>query len=65
MNKIGYVSVLGYYPHFAALVISAVTGPTSVTREHLGVAVALNISVFVVVTKTDAVSTSGLQKLVI
>uniref|UniRef100_A0A0R3RSY2 Tr-type G domain-containing protein n=1 Tax=Elaeophora elaphi TaxID=1147741 RepID=A0A0R3RSY2_9BILA len=52
----------GYLPHFAALVISAVTGPTSITREHLGLSVALNIPVFVVITKVDAVTTATREK---
>ncbi|VDM99144.1 unnamed protein product [Thelazia callipaeda] len=46
----------GYLPHFAALVVSAVTGPTPITREHLGLAVALNIPVFVIITKIDVVN---------
>lgn len=45
-----------------ALVVSAVTGPTSVTREHLGLAVALNIPTFVIVTKVDAVRKSACEK---
>uniref|UniRef100_A0A8R1TXV4 Tr-type G domain-containing protein n=1 Tax=Onchocerca volvulus TaxID=6282 RepID=A0A8R1TXV4_ONCVO len=52
----------GYLPHFAALVISAVTGPTSITREHLGLSVALNIPVFIVVTKVDAITTTACDK---
>uniref|UniRef100_A0A1I7VG43 Tr-type G domain-containing protein n=1 Tax=Loa loa TaxID=7209 RepID=A0A1I7VG43_LOALO len=52
----------GYLPHFAALVVSAVTGPTSITREHLGLSVALNIPVFVIVTKVDAVTTTAREK---
>lgn len=57
-----HILFLGYLPHFAALVISAVTGPTSITREHLGLSVALNIPVFIVVTKIDAVTTSACNK---
>ncbi|VDN28375.1 unnamed protein product [Gongylonema pulchrum] len=52
----------GYLPHFAALVVSALTGPTPTTREHLGLAVALNMPAFVVVTKVDAVSQSTCEK---
>ncbi|VDK73976.1 unnamed protein product [Litomosoides sigmodontis] len=52
----------GYLPHFAALVISAVTGPTSITREHLALSVALNIPVFIVVTKVDAVSIAARER---
>ena len=56
------LAILGYQTHFAALLISAATGPTSVTREHLGVAVALNITVFVIITKIDSVTSSALEK---
>ncbi|MCP9264787.1 GTP-binding protein 2 [Dirofilaria immitis] len=52
----------GYLPHFAALVINAVTGPTSITREHLGLSIALNIPIFVVITKIDVVTTTAREK---
>ncbi|KHN86488.1 GTP-binding protein 2 [Toxocara canis] len=51
-----------YAPHFCALVVSALTGPTAVTREHLGFAIALNIPVFVVVTKIDKLDEAAIEK---
>jgi GTPase len=46
----------GYNPHYCALTISATTGPTSNTREHACLAMVLNISTFVLITKADCVS---------
>jgi GTPase len=46
----------GYNPHYALLTISATTGPTAVSREHACLAMVLNISIFVVITKADCVS---------
>lgn len=45
----------GYNAHYSCLLVSAETGPTAATREHLGLARALNIPVFVIITKKDAV----------
>lgn len=54
----------GYNPHFSCLLVSAETGITNVTREHLGLAVALNIPVFVVITKKDLVDKQQLERVV-
>ncbi|XP_041984277.1 GTP-binding protein 2-like [Aricia agestis] len=43
----------GYSPHYAMLVISATAGITRITEEHLGLVVALDLPVFVVVTKCE------------
>ncbi|KAK3094036.1 hypothetical protein FSP39_023275 [Pinctada imbricata] len=43
----------GRSPDFAMLVVSANTGMAGTTREHLGFALALNVPIFVVVTKID------------
>uniref|UniRef100_A0A1I7ZC12 Tr-type G domain-containing protein n=1 Tax=Steinernema glaseri TaxID=37863 RepID=A0A1I7ZC12_9BILA len=51
-----------YAPHFCALVVNAKTGANAVTREHLGIAVALNLPFFVVITKADTVSQAHLEK---
>uniref|UniRef100_F1KSM9 GTP-binding protein 2 n=1 Tax=Ascaris suum TaxID=6253 RepID=F1KSM9_ASCSU len=53
-----------YAPHFCALVVSATTGPTAVTREHLGFAIALNIPVLVIITKLDLVDDCTAEKVV-
>ncbi|KAK0408609.1 hypothetical protein QR680_004053 [Steinernema hermaphroditum] len=51
-----------YAPHFCSLVVNAKTGANAVTREHLGIAVALNLPFFVVITKADTVSQAHLEK---
>ncbi|PAV86098.1 hypothetical protein WR25_24426 [Diploscapter pachys] len=50
-----------YRPHFSCLLISAETGTTAVTREHLGLLAALNIPFFVVITKKDLVDKTQLE----
>ncbi|VDK42255.1 unnamed protein product [Anisakis simplex] len=52
-----------YAPHFCALVVNALTGPTAVTREHLGFAIALNIPLFVVITKIDMLNADAAEKM--
>ncbi|XP_034233745.1 GTP-binding protein 2 [Thrips palmi] len=46
----------GYSPHHAMLVVSGSAGIVGMTREHLALAVALDVPFFVVITKTDLVS---------
>uniref|UniRef100_A0A914VLF7 Tr-type G domain-containing protein n=1 Tax=Plectus sambesii TaxID=2011161 RepID=A0A914VLF7_9BILA len=46
----------GHKPHFVMLVVAANTGPVGTAREHLGLAMALNFPVIVVVTKADVVT---------
>lgn len=43
----------GYAPDHAMLLVSASTGIVGTTKEHLGYALALDISAFVVINKTD------------
>ncbi|VDN38506.1 unnamed protein product, partial [Cylicostephanus goldi] len=52
----------GYKPHFACLLVSAETGPTAATKEHLGLAAALNIPIFVIITKWDLVEKEQLER---
>ncbi|WKY12143.1 hypothetical protein Q1695_003601 [Nippostrongylus brasiliensis] len=52
----------GYKPHFACLLVSAESGPTATTKEHLGLAAALNIPVFVIITKWDLVGKEQLDR---
>ncbi|CAB3359760.1 Hypothetical predicted protein [Cloeon dipterum] len=43
----------GHAPHFGMLMVGANAGIVGMTKEHLGLALALNVPVFVVVTKID------------
>lgn len=43
----------GLYPHYSMVIISANNGILRMTKEHIGIAVALKIPIFVVVTKID------------
>lgn len=43
----------GYSPHYVMLVVSGRAGVLGMTCEHLALAVALDVPLFVVVTKTD------------
>lgn len=45
--------LMGYRPDFAMLVVSANTGVAGTTREHLGLAMALQMGIFVVISKID------------
>lgn len=42
-----------YCPDFAMLVVSANTGIAGTTREHLGLAMALKVPIFIVISKVD------------
>jgi len=48
-------ALTGYCPHYVMLVVSASAGVVGMTQEHLGIAVALEVPFFVVVTKVDCV----------
>uniref|UniRef100_A0AC34GYB9 Tr-type G domain-containing protein n=1 Tax=Panagrolaimus sp. ES5 TaxID=591445 RepID=A0AC34GYB9_9BILA len=54
----------GYNPHYCALCISATTGPTADTREHAALAMVLNISIFVLITKADCVSEQQIMNVI-
>jgi len=51
----------GYAPHYAMLVVSASAGVVPMTQEHLGIAVALQVPFFVVLTKVDVTPRDKLQ----
>ncbi|VVC87611.1 unnamed protein product [Leptidea sinapis] len=53
----------GYSPHYAMLVISATAGITGITEEHLGLLVALDMPLFVVVNKCELVTAAAMQHL--
>ncbi|XP_015260022.1 PREDICTED: GTP-binding protein 2-like [Cyprinodon variegatus] len=53
-----------YCPDFAMLVVSANTGVAGTTREHLGLAMALKVPIFIVVSKVDLCSRGTMEKTV-
>ncbi|KAG7262211.1 hypothetical protein CRUP_012888 [Coryphaenoides rupestris] len=53
-----------YCPDFAMLVVSANTGIVGTTREHLGLAMALKVPIFIVVTKVDLCSHATVERTV-
>ena len=53
---------LGHSPHFAVLVISAVSGLSCIAKEHLGLANLIDIPIVVVINKIDLASASCLNK---
>ncbi len=56
--------VTGYNPHYCVLMVNARQGPTAVSKEHLGLALALEIPLFVLISKADLVSDSRLKRVV-
>ncbi|XP_052394567.1 GTP-binding protein 2-like [Carassius gibelio] len=53
-----------YCPDFAMLVVAANTGIAGTTREHLGLAMALKVPIFIVVSKVDLCGKSTVEKTV-
>uniref|UniRef100_A0A8C7ZEX5 GTP binding protein 2b n=1 Tax=Oryzias sinensis TaxID=183150 RepID=A0A8C7ZEX5_9TELE len=53
-----------YCPDFAMLVVSANTGVAGTTREHLGLAMALKLPIFIVVSKVDLCSHGMVERAV-
>lgn len=51
--KTTVAGLTGYLPHYAMLVVSGSAGILGMTREHLTLALALDVPLFIVVTKTD------------
>ena len=54
--KTTIAGLTGCFPDYALIVINSLAGITKMTREHLGVVLALNIPLVVVVTKVDLAS---------
>lgn len=52
----------GHMPDYCMLMIGANAGVVGMTKEHLGLALALNVPVFVVVTKIDMCPSNVLQE---
>merc|ERR1719228_2655368 len=55
-------ALTGYSPHYVMLVVSGGAGVVGMTQEHLGIAVALGVPFFVVVTKVDMVPAPKLKQ---
>ncbi|XP_029949835.1 GTP-binding protein 2-like [Salarias fasciatus] len=53
-----------YCPDFAMLVVSANTGIAGTTREHLGLAMALKVPIFIAVSKVDLCSGGTVERTV-
>uniref|UniRef100_A0A7N6ADM5 Tr-type G domain-containing protein n=1 Tax=Anabas testudineus TaxID=64144 RepID=A0A7N6ADM5_ANATE len=53
-----------YCPDFAMLMVSANTGIAGTTREHLGLAMALKVPIFIVVSKVDLCSRGTVERTV-
>ncbi|XP_072105245.1 GTP-binding protein 2b isoform X2 [Mobula birostris] len=53
-----------YCPDFAMLVVSANTGIAGTTREHLGLAMALKVPFFIVISKVDLCTKSTIDRTV-
>ncbi|KAA0717599.1 GTP-binding protein 2 [Triplophysa tibetana] len=53
-----------YCPDFAMLVVSANTGIAGTTREHLGLAMALKVPIFIVVSKVDLCTKNTVERTV-
>ena len=53
-------ALTGYSPHYVMLVVSGSGGVVGMTQEHLGIAVALEVPFFVVITKVDVTPTHKL-----
>ncbi|KAF7710928.1 GTP-binding protein 2 [Silurus meridionalis] len=51
-----------YCPDFAMLVVSANTGIVGTTREHLGLAMALKVPIFIVVSKVDLCTKATVER---
>jgi elongation factor 1-alpha len=54
--------IVGQKLNYGLLVIAADQGPTHITREHLGIILAMDLPVLVVMTKTDMVTAEKVEK---
>ena len=53
LDLCGHEKYLGMFPDFAMIIIGANMGISRMTKEHLGIALALKIPFFIVITKID------------
>lgn len=54
--------LMGHLPHFALLLVSAVSGVAGTTKEHFNLAKALDLPVVIVVNKVDLASAEALAE---
>ena len=47
--------MVGMQPEYALIVVGANSGISKMTKEHLGIALALEVPFFIVITKIDMV----------
>ncbi|GMF19693.1 unnamed protein product [Phytophthora lilii] len=52
----------GQFPDYAMLVVDATQGVRDMTREHIKIATALEVAIFVVITKTDLATDERIQQ---
>ncbi|KAL3662140.1 hypothetical protein V7S43_012941 [Phytophthora oleae] len=52
----------GQYPDYAMLAVDVVRGVRDMTREHIKIAAALGVAIFVVITKTDIATDDRIQR---
>lgn len=57
--------MVGMIPDYTLIVVGANNGLSRMTKEHLGIALALNIPIFFVVTKVDMVDKEILKKTIV
>ncbi|KAK1944374.1 GTP-binding protein 2 [Phytophthora citrophthora] len=55
----------GQFPDYAMLVVDAVRGVRDMTREHIKIATALGVAIFVVITKTDLATDDRIQRKIV
>ncbi|XP_022081456.1 GTP-binding protein 2-like [Acanthaster planci] len=60
--KTTITGLMGYIPDFAMLVVSANTGIVGTTKEHIGLAMALQVPIFVVISKIDLCPSGLIQR---
>lgn len=56
------LGMVGYIPDYILIVVGANFGLNKMTKEHLGIALALEIPFFIVITKIDMVDKETLKK---
>ncbi|CEG48084.1 gtp-binding [Plasmopara halstedii] len=54
----------GQFPDYAMVVIDAVRGVRDMTREHMKIATALNVAIFVVITKIDIATNGRIEEVI-
>lgn len=61
-NHFSFQLNLGHSPHFAVLVISAVSGLSCIAKEHLALATLIDIPIVIVINKVDLATPTCLNK---